>query len=254
MDLITYQQQLRTLLVEGKTEQALEDLLQLYQQTGGRFQEEVVVLAGEWQRLEDQQIAGVLDAEEVEQKTNIINYRLVQLISNLDEDKKVAEHFGVPDSSPKGDEKKSKKSILWTAGLVLLGLVAYFFIPREGSQPISDQKRETSQIQSDGSELIALSLNESISGRLKHADQEDVYTVALTQSGRLTIFFDNRSPDLWARMSIYDSRDNRILQHTSPGIGEDFKQTFTAKIDTYRIVVSSYRSDGGSYAVKAELE
>jgi hypothetical protein len=258
MDLVTYQQQLRTLLTEGKTEEALEQMLELYEQTGGRFQDELVVIAGEWQRLEDQQIAGVLDSEDIEQKTNVINYRLIQLISNLDEDQQVAEYFGATSETDPKNEKRGSKSILMMIGLVLVGIViAYFIFPiggkdtgnrPGGNNPIEIQDTDPS------TNAVSLPLNESLSGRLANAESKDQYSITVPQNGRLTVFFDSRSPNLRVRMNIYDSQEKRILQHTAPATGADFEQTFSVRADTYTIVLNSYRSNGGSYAVKAVLE
>ncbi|MEM8528547.1 MAG: hypothetical protein AAGG68_28170 [Bacteroidota bacterium] len=137
MNFHAFAQELRTLLIEGKTQAALDQLLNFYDDKKGEYYDEVIVLAGQMRRLRDKSIAGAISGEEANQQANSINHSLLQIIDDLHNDTAVARHFGlemagddVTSKIEEAQEVGNKKSSAWQTilGMLIGGFLAFLAI------------------------------------------------------------------------------------------------------------------------------
>lgn len=164
MEFKTFTQELRELLIEGKTQAALDQLLDFYDNKKGEYYDEVIVLASQMRRLRDKSIAGAISGEQANQQANNINHSLLQIIDDLHNDAAVARHFGLEMPKerelPNKEEKVASKGGATSVGKTLLGvliggLIGFLLIKaltpaagttseegQEGTDPIEEVKSQ----------------------------------------------------------------------------------------------------------------
>ncbi len=138
MQLDQFSQELRLLIAEGETQQAIERLLGIYNQTKGAYYDELIVIASHHKSLRDKVLAGALDEDDASIQTNAINHSLLQLIDHLAEDKPLLRHFKMDSSKasvvslPDFKAASSSKKRNWYLGIAVLaiagGLVLVFLL------------------------------------------------------------------------------------------------------------------------------
>ncbi|MEM6697305.1 MAG: hypothetical protein AAF806_13105 [Bacteroidota bacterium] len=153
MEFNTFTQELRELLIEGKTQTALDQLLDFYDDKKGEYYDEVIVLASQMRRLRDKSIAGAISGEEANQQANNINHSLLQIIDDLHNDAAVARHFGLEEPKAREiPEKKETKSGRVSIGKTLIGmlfggLIGFFTIKAlTPAEPLTPEERKQREI------------------------------------------------------------------------------------------------------------
>jgi len=325
MEFKTFTQELRSLLIEGKTQAALDQLLDFYDNRKGEYYDEVIVLASQMRRLRDKSIAGAISGEEANQQANFINHSLLQIIDDLHNDAAVAHHFGL--ETPKEREllveEKSKKNGFASFGKTLIGiligaLIAFLVIkaftpastiveedeketepieklepkdkvpktyepaerkipkqePRipqeepkseqqtpskqeEVQRPIPPQKNTSTlkkSFNNTPNKALPLTFDKSVRAKLNSSEDRNYFKVEIPRSGRLTIDYQCLAEELRARLQVFDKNNNRILQNTATAKGESFEQSFSVREGTYLLLMETYRSESGNYALKVILK
>ncbi len=137
MNLDQFAQEVRLLIAQGETQEAIERLLQLYNQAKGEYYDELIVVASHYKILRDKIMAGTLDADDASVQTNAINHSLLQLIDHIDQDKPLLRYFKQDDNKIpqlpdfKLKTKKSNRNLLIGIGIGAVLLVAVFLIGQQ---------------------------------------------------------------------------------------------------------------------------
>ena len=142
MTIEQFAQELRLLIAEGKTQEAIDRLLAIYNQTKGEYYDELIVVSSHFKILRDKMIAGAMDNEEASVQNNAINHSLLQLIDQLGQDKPLLRHFREPDTGttpqlpdfkPAPRNNNRNRIIAGILGLALLAAV--FFLGQRLGRP-----------------------------------------------------------------------------------------------------------------------
>lgn len=137
MNLDQFAQEVRLLIAQGETQEAINRLLQLYNQAKGEYYDELIVVASHYKILRDKIMAGTLDADDASVQTNAINHSLLQLIDHIDQDKPLLRYFKQDDNKIpqlpdfKSKTKKSNRNLLIGIGVGAVLLVAVFWIGQQ---------------------------------------------------------------------------------------------------------------------------
>lgn len=149
MNLDQFAQEVRLLIAQGETQEAIERLLQLYNQAKGEYYDELIVVASHYKILRDKIMAGTLDADDASVQTNAINHSLLQLIDHIDEDKPLLRYYKLDDNKIpqlpdfKTQTKRSNRNLLIGIGVGAVLLVAVFLVGQQfGSPKISPAEPE----------------------------------------------------------------------------------------------------------------
>lgn len=126
MEFNQFKEDLQQLLIEGKTREAIQRLLNVYDNLQGEYHDEVIVLAGRLKRLKDKEMAGVLDNEDADRQTNSIKYDLLQIIDSLHQDPAVAKYFGLSTPTSPITTPKNRTTLPLFIGGLLTGLLVVF--------------------------------------------------------------------------------------------------------------------------------
>jgi len=149
MNLEQLAQELRLLIAQGETDEAIDRLLNVYNQTKGEYYDELIVIASHHKMLRDKIMAGAIEADDAAAQRNAINHSLLQLIDHLDEDEPLRRHFKVddakmpdlPDFKPK--PKSSNRNLF--IGIVVVLIVGFFLLSRSFGNRDQTAKAQTEQ-------------------------------------------------------------------------------------------------------------
>ncbi len=144
-----FKEELQELIIEGNTQDAVNQLLNICREVQGEYEDEVIVLAGRLKQLKDREIAGVLDHDDADRQSNAIKYDLLQIIDALDQDPAVAKYFGLSTSQPKPSKPENRLLMPTVIVTLLVGLAAGLFY-------LSNQRNPSSDIQVEESTDIVL--------------------------------------------------------------------------------------------------
>lgn len=138
MNLEQFAQELRLLIAQGETQEAIHRLLAVYNQTKGEYHDELIVIASHFKMLRDKIMAGTLDDDDVAVQNNAINHSLLQLIDQIDEDQPLRRHFHLDDANrpglPNFKPKTRKTPWLLFLGIGVVLIVGVFFLGQQFSQ------------------------------------------------------------------------------------------------------------------------
>lgn len=151
MNLEQFAQQLRILIAQGETNQAIDRLLEVYNQTKGEYYDELIVIASHYKMLRDKTLAGALEDDEAAVQNNAINHSLLQLIDQLDEDKPLRRHFRLDDSKLpdlpdfKSKPKSSNRNLFIGIGFGVLLIAGFFLVKQLTGNPEQQTSDQTEQ-------------------------------------------------------------------------------------------------------------
>ncbi len=151
MNLEQLAQELRLLIAQGETDEAIDRLLRVYNQTKGEYYDELIVIASHHKMLRDKIMAGAIEADDAAAQRNAINHSLLQLIDHLDEDEPLRRHFKVddakmpdlPDFKPK--PKSNNRNLFIGIGIVVVLIVGFFLLSRSFGNRDQTAEAQTEQ-------------------------------------------------------------------------------------------------------------
>jgi len=151
MNLEQLAQELRLLIAQGETDEAIDRLLRVYNQTKGEYYDELIVIASHHKMLRDKIMVGAIEADDAAAQRNAINHSLLQLIDHLDEDEPLRRHFKVddakmpdlPDFKPKA--KRNNRNVFIGIGIGVVLIVGFFLLSRSFGNRDQTAEAQTEQ-------------------------------------------------------------------------------------------------------------
>ncbi|MEO0873344.1 MAG: hypothetical protein AAFY48_01960, partial [Bacteroidota bacterium] len=127
-DITAIQREVEQLIAQGKTAKAFE-VLSRFQLT--ETDKELIVLNGQYNRIQDEKRLDIISNEEAQRKINQINLALLNLSEKLGQPKKAA---GIAGKAPSGNR-------WWLLLLIPVLAIAGFFLTRNSDEPVAEKEK-----------------------------------------------------------------------------------------------------------------
>ncbi|MEL7424879.1 MAG: LamG-like jellyroll fold domain-containing protein [Bacteroidota bacterium] len=127
-DITAIQREVEQLIAQGKTAKAFE-VLSRFQLT--ETDKELIVLNGQYNRIQDEKRLDIISNEEAQRKINQINLALLNLSEKLGQPKKPA---GIAGKAPSGNR-------WWLLLLIPVLAIAGFFLTRNSDEPVAEKEK-----------------------------------------------------------------------------------------------------------------
>lgn len=272
MQLDDFTRSIRELVLKGKTQEALEELTELYDNIKGKYHEEVVVLASRMNRFKEENIAGILDNSQADQQLNKINHAILELLSDLPNDQPVVSYFDGTTADTINENNnfepvaEKKGNYLWLVGvgslvIAILLLVIFFLLKKDDGTtanqdqfldddlviaPSNSKANSTKQekaVKIDGEEVepnddlfTTNTIQLGSHTKAKNLSNEDVDNFSFTTSSGyrnvVKVKITNQSTSFRPRIILFNKNRDKLGEKTAANAGSDLSYSFQAAPNT----------------------